>query len=176
MKFMSFYLDNGATSGDSIGQYLRLYITGAGGGGSAGRIFTSVTDVAGANVRGCHTSLSFGTSGSITGLGTGQTATLHIPATALNAGTYYAMQAEMWADDTTSDISGTTKHAILALQANGDATGAATVQNAIAFDGATSADGTTMISTGAPAAATGSIKVLVNGAVRYLLYTDDATA
>jgi len=48
-NFKEFRFDCGATSGDARGEYLRLYITGAGGGGEALRAFTTVNDVAAAN-------------------------------------------------------------------------------------------------------------------------------
>ena len=50
-NFLSFYLENWATSGDNRGMYLRLYHSGAGGGGEALRVFTTVQNVAAATAQ-----------------------------------------------------------------------------------------------------------------------------
>lgn len=135
MKFLAFYFDNGATSGDNRGMYLRLYLTGAGGGGEAARIFTSVTDVAAGTAHGAHTSLSFGSTGSITGLGVAARCTLHVPDAALTGGTYASVQSEIWADGSSSDISGATQYSFIRVAAGGDATGLTNVdENAELFE------------------------------------------
>jgi len=144
MKFMSFYLDNGATSGDNRGLYLRLYLTGAGGGGEAARIFTTCEDVACGTAHGAHISLNFGSTGSVTGLGVANRNTIHVPDAALSGGTYAATQAEIYADGSSSDISGATKYSFIRLVADGDATGIANIDaNAFLFDmsGLTTASG-----------------------------------
>lgn len=107
-KFMSFYLANSATSGDNRGMYLRLYHTGVGGGGEALRAFTTVSNVAGATAHGAHISLSFGTTGSITGLGVGMRATLHVPNQVQSGGTYAGAQSEVYFDGTSARIAGAT--------------------------------------------------------------------
>jgi hypothetical protein len=60
-KFLQFYLESIATSGDNRGMYLRTYYTGAGGGGDALRVYADVS-VAAANVFGAHISLGLGES------------------------------------------------------------------------------------------------------------------
>src|SRR3972149_5419162 len=75
--FKEFRLDCGATSGDARGEYLRLYITGTGGGGESFRAFTTVSDVVAATAHGAHISLNFGTSGRVTGQGIAMRGTLH---------------------------------------------------------------------------------------------------
>ena len=136
MKFVSFYWDNGATSGDSRGIYNRLYITGAGGGGESFRTYTDVENVAGATAHGAHISLGFGTSGSLTGQGIAMRGTLHMPSTALPASnvTYSAVQAEIYSDATTSDPSGNLLSFVRLIN-GGDATGGADVDDdAAAFE------------------------------------------
>jgi len=128
-KFVSFYFDDGATSGDSRGIYNRLYITGAGGGGESLRTFTTVSNVAGATAHGAHTSLSFGTSGSLTGLGVAGRNTLHIPNAALGGGTYAAMQAEIYSDGASSNPATATKLSFLRFANDGNATGIAAVED-----------------------------------------------
>lgn len=142
-KFNSMYFDSGATSGEAVGIYDRLYLTGAGGEGIALRAFTSVTDVAAANARGAHISLSFGASGTITGLGAALEATLHIPSGGGAAGTLYAVKAAINSDGAGSDPAGATQLAYFAAVNQGDATGGADVDDdAVLFhiDGHTIAD------------------------------------
>lgn len=173
MKFMSFYFDDGATSGDARGIYNRLYITGAGGGGESLRSYTDVT-AAGATAHGAHISLGFGTAGSLTGQGVATRSTLHLPTTALPASnvTYAALQAEVYSDGNDSDPSGN-KLSFLRM-VNDGANGKADVDDdaaAIEFTGFTVADGN-MIAVKAAAAApnvTHSIRIrLPDGSAAYL--------
>jgi len=129
-KFLSFYLENSATSGDNRGMYLRLYMTGAGGGGEALRVFTSVQDVAAGTAHGAHISLNFGTSGTVTGQGIAGRFTLHMPTTALASNvTMAAVQAEIWSDGSTSDPGGSTILSFFRAVNGGNATGKADVDD-----------------------------------------------
>jgi len=112
MTFIKLYFDNGATSGDNRGIYNRLYLTGAGGGGESLRSFTTISNVAAGTAHGAHISLSFGTTGSITGLGVGVRSTLHVPNQEQSAGTYAGGQSEVYFDGASSGLSGTTKASI----------------------------------------------------------------
>ncbi len=136
MKFLSIYTDDGATSGDSRGMYLRHYVTGAGGGGEALRVFTTVEDVAGATAHGAHISLNFGTSGTVTGQGIAARATLHLPNTALTSNaTMSAVQAEIYSDGSSSDPGGSTILSFFRAVSGGNATGMADVDDdAVFFD------------------------------------------
>lgn len=129
MKFLSFYFNNGATSGDNRGMYLRLNLDG-GGGGEALRVFTNVTDITAGTAHGAHVSLNFGTSGKLTGQGIATRSTLHMPATALPASnvTYSALQAEIYSDGAASDPAGNLLSAIRVVNA-GNATGMADVDD-----------------------------------------------
>jgi len=182
MKFISFYFDNGATSGDSQGIYNRLYITGAGGGGDALRSFCSVTDVAGATARGAHVSLSFGTSGTVTGLGTALETTLHLPSGGGAAGTISSIKAAINSDGAGSDPAGATSLSVFNVVSQGDATGMQDVDtDCVLFDfvGWTPGTGSMLYdSTGAvPGNSDGSIKIrLPSGALAYLLYFDQQAA
>lgn len=176
-KFISIYTDCGATSDDSRGMYLRHYITGAGGGGEAGRIFTTVSNVAGATAHGAHISLSFGASGTVTGLGVAVRGTLQIPNTGTQAGTLAALQAEIWSDGSTSDSAGCQLSSIRFVN-GGDSTGMADVDDdcaALDFSGFTVADGN-MIATKAAGTCpnvTKSIRIRIAGTA-YYLYAGDA--
>ena len=130
MKFLSFYLDNGATSGDNRGMYLRLYLTGAGGGGEALRVYTDVENVAAGTAHGAHISLGFGATGTVTGQGVASRNTLHIPNASLGGGnvTYSALQAEVYSDGASSDPNGNLLSALRILN-DGNATGMADVDD-----------------------------------------------
>ncbi len=134
MKFLSFYLENTATSGDNRAMYLRLYLGGAGGGGEAARIFTTVNNVAAGTAHGAHISLNFGATGTVTGQGIAMRGTLHCPDGNL-AGTTAAVQAEIYADGSSSNNTGTMSH--IRIITDGDATGVAALEdvNFIEFDG-----------------------------------------
>jgi len=170
-KFVEIRAKNTATSGDNRLAYFRFDIGGAGGGGECLRAFTDLTAAAG-TAHGAHLSLQADLTGYVTGLGVGVRGQLLVGNAAIPAGgTYYGMQAEIYAEGSSSDISAVTKHAVLAIQANGDATGKATVVNAMAIDGTAAADATKMISSVSLAELPGStvgIAVLVNGTRYYI--------
>jgi hypothetical protein len=134
--FIDFRVKNTATSGDNRGMYLRQYLTGAGSGGEALRVFNTVDDVAAGTAHGAHISLNFDTSGSVTGQGIAGRFTLHMPATALSASnvTYSAIQAEIYSDAATSDPAGNYLSAFRVVN-DGNATGKADVDDdCVLFD------------------------------------------
>ena len=173
MKFISLCLDDGATSGEAIGIYDRLYVTGAGGSGTALRAFCTVENVEAVNARGAHISLSFGASGTVTGSGQALTTTLHIPDDATQGGHLSAITTEIYSDGDTSDPAGSTLSCIRMSNAGG--AGKDDVDDdcaAIHFDaGWTVGDGN-MIAVKAAAAApdvTHSIRIrLPDGSAAYL--------
>lgn len=136
MKFISLYFDNGATSGDNRGMYLRLYLTGAGSGGEAARLFTTISNVTVGTAHGAHISLSFGSTGKLTGLGVAGRNTLHIPNQAMSGGgTYAAVQAEIYSDGANSDPAGMTSLSFIRVCNDGNASGVADVDDdACLFD------------------------------------------
>jgi hypothetical protein len=138
-NFMEFRFENTATSGDNRGIYNRLYLGGAGGGGESLRSFTTIDDVAAGTAHGAHISLNFNATGSVTGQGIAGRNTLHIPNAAMSGGTVAALQAEIYADGSSSHISGTTSHAAFRCVIGGDATGAATVVNFLSISAPTPA-------------------------------------
>jgi hypothetical protein len=129
-NFIDFRVKNTATSGDNRGMYLRQYLTGAGSGGEALRVFNTVDDVAAGTAHGAHISLNFDASGSVTGQGIAGRFTLHMPSTALAASnvTYSALQAEIYSDAATSDPAGNILSAFRVVNA-GNATGMADVDD-----------------------------------------------
>ena len=171
--FSDYRLESTATSGDARGEYLRLYLSGAGGGGEALRVFTTVNNVAAANAHGAHISLNFGTSGTVTGQGVAMRATLHMPATALTSNvTMAAVQAEIYSDAATSDPGGSTLLSYFRAVNGGDATGGADVDDdAVLFDiqGHTIATGNMVAASTTEANYSHSVKVRIGATLYYLM-------
>lgn len=167
-----------ATSGDHRTIYTRCEIGGAGGAGESLRGNTVVTAAAGGTVNGAHGSVSIGAGGSIAGMASGVRGNFLIPDSAISGGTIYGMLAELYAEGSSSDISGATAHACLGIQAGGDATGKGTVANAIAINGT---DGTGEMlyehTITTPGAAAGSVQCDFNGTTGFLYWwaTEGAT-
>lgn len=131
------YANQNAT-GDTRAWYIRLYAKIAAASGDAVRAFATVEDVAAATYRGLHASLSFGTTGSVTGLGTAADATLHIPSGGKPGGTIAAISADVNSDGTTDPD--TSRLSFLRMSNQGNATGVEHVDDvaaAIDFTGFT---------------------------------------
>jgi len=178
-NFLSFYLENTATSGDNRGQYLRLYLGGAGGGGEALRAFTTVNNVAAGTAHGAHISLSFGTSGTVTGQGIAGRNTLHLPTTALTSNvTMSALQAEIYSDGSTSDPGGSTILSFIRVVNAGHASGMADVDddaNVMELQGFTSGAGNAFFIS-APQTLAASLRVRVGSTLYYIpLYSTQST-
>lgn len=173
-NFLSFYFENFATSGDNRGMYLRLYHSGAGAGGEAARVFTTVNNVAAGTAHGAHISLNFASTGTVTGLGVASRNTLHIANQATQAGTMAATQAELYADGSASAPAGA-DITLLRFLVDGHADG---IANIIGAAGATlftvvgvaaGGDGVnTMFRTAAPTTLAASLKVKVGTTLYYL--------
>jgi len=172
-NFMGYWVKNSATSGDNRGMYLRQYLAGAGGGGEALRVFSTVSDVAAGTVHGAHISLNFGTSGTVTGTGAAVRATLHIPATALSSNvTMASVYAEIWSDAATSDPGGSTKLSYFYVNNGGNATGGADVDDdVVLFDiqGHTIATGNMVAASATETNYSHSVKVRVNSTLYYMM-------
>lgn len=178
-NFLDFRVQSTATSGDSRGEYMRLYLAGAGVSGEALRAFTTVSDVAAANAHGAHISLSLGTSGTVTGQGIATRSTLHMPTTALASNvTMAAIEAEIWSDGSTSDPGGSTLLSFIRCNNGGDTTGAADVDDdAVVLDlqGFTSGSGNVFF-VSAPQTLAASFRIRVGSTLYYVpLYSTQST-
>jgi hypothetical protein len=171
--FIDFRLENEATEGDNRGLYLRFYLSGAGGGGEAARIFATVNDVVAGTAHGAHISLNFATSGRVSGLGVAMRATLHIPSGGLSAGTYAAVQAEAYADGT--GLATPETFALFRGVIDGNNTGKASVKTFLDLASVPAAGDGAFINTNAgalSASAYASLKVLTPAGVKYLRLYD----
>ena len=178
-KFLSFYLENSATSGDNRAMYLRLYLSGAGGGGEALRVFTTVNNVAASTAHGAHISLNFGTSGTVTGQGIAMRATLHLPTTALASNvSMAAVQAEIYSDGATSDPGGSTLLSYFRVVNGGNTTGGADVDDdAVLFDiqGHTIGNGNMIEEAVTEANYSHCIKIRIGSTLYYMMLANAAT-
>lgn len=88
----------------------------------------------------------------------------------MSGGTVAAVQAEVWADGASSDISGTTQHSVWRTVVDGNATGAATVINFMAFDipAALIATGGMIDTSITTHTAYAGIPILINGTKKWL--------
>jgi hypothetical protein len=168
LNFEGVWVKSTAATGTTRGQYWRLYLTG-GAGGECIRAFTTIeNDTPADTVNGAHISLNFGSSdGNVTGLGTAVRGTLHIPDRSLG-GTTTAIQAELWADGSSSALGGTTS--FIRCVAGGDQTGIDEIDDDGFFFEATglTSGSTHMFLVGAPVTLAASLKCKV-GAVTYYL-------
>lgn len=174
-NFLSYYTKCTATSGTARGLYMRLYLAGAGGDGESLRAFTTVSNVAAANAHGAHISLSFGTSGSVTGEALAARATLQVPDAVMAAGgTYGASQAEIWCDGGTSAVSAVTQLSLWRGVLSGNTTGAGRVDAKaalFALDGVTINTGNIVAAKGS-AALSHAARILINGTPFYIMLSD----
>ena len=177
-NFMGFYVSNSdATGGTARGMYMRLYLTGAGQSGESVRAFTTVNGAGAVGVHGSQISLSFGTSGTITGLGVAMRATFQVKNATMSTGTGAAIMAELSADGASSHWTGNVL-SFLRFAISGDGTGV-TQLNGDAFfldftGGCTAGSGATyLIDTSKTAiSGYGSLKVKCpDGVTRYIPIT-----
>ena len=165
------YYTTALTTGTTYGHYTLLTSTGAGVEAIAMRSKVYLSTAAAANAHGHHATLELDASaGNVTGLGTGLRGNLVLPNRAIAVGTYYGILAEIYAGGSSSAVPAGSNACLCCNAQTGTALDL--VVNAIAFGGA---DGSgKMIYTAGEAmpAATGSIRILVNGAIKYLYYGD----
>lgn len=158
----------------SYGVYFRSYIRTAGISADAFRAYGTVLDVAAGTVRGAHISLSFGSTGTVTGLGVALECTLHIANQATQAGTLAALKLAIESDGATSDPNGA-QLSYIRFDNQGNTTGDDDVDtDAYLFDIQGHATGTgTLFQTVTTAYTLGeitnSLKIRVGGTVYHVL-------
>jgi hypothetical protein len=168
------FFSTAATSDTTYGEYMRLDVTGAGVEAICGRSKTYLKIAGVANAHGRHDTLELEASaGSVTGIGTGHRANLVLPARALPAGgNYFGAMAEI-SIPASGSVAAVTKCACLQIgTTGGDATAEKTIKNAISFDTLSVGTGNMVVENADTTPDwTGCIRILVNGATRYLHYT-----
>ncbi|HUS03906.1 MAG TPA: hypothetical protein VMW50_07435 [Dehalococcoidia bacterium] len=177
MKMVHLIFTSSAVTGTARAEYSFLTLSGvSAGGGESIRGRTAVTAAVGGGVHGGHFGLEIGTGGSITGLGVGCRATFMIPNSAMTGGTVCGGMSELFAEGTSSDISGTTAHSIHRFELSGNSTGRATAQNVFEFANLTTGTGATvMLNTAADAdASTDGLRVIINGTPYWILLSSVA--
>jgi hypothetical protein len=169
------YANQNAT-GDTRAWYIRLYAKIAAASGDAVRAFATIENVAAATYRGLHASLSFGTTGSVTGLGVAADATVHIPSGGKPGGTVAAVSADINSDGTTDPD--TSRLSFIRLSNQGNATGIGHVDDvaaAIDFTGFTIGAGNMIEASTTEANYAYSVRVLLpDGTPAYLMLASAA--
>ena len=168
---MKEYYTTALTSGTTYGHYVNLVSTGAGVEAIAGRSRTYLSTAAAANAHGHHATLEIDTSaGSVSGLGTGLRGNIVLPNRAIAAGTYFGVMAELYAGGATSALPAGTNAALGINVQTGTALDL--VANAIYFGGADGSGKMIYTAGEAAPAVTGSIRISVNGTIKYLYFGD----
>ena len=163
------YWSTTATSGTNYGIYNYLKANGAGVEAIATRAKTLLSIASVGNAHGLHATLETDTSaGNVTGLGTGIRGNLVLANRAVAAGTYYGVMAEIYPLGNTAALPAGS-NACLGINAQ-PGTESDKVVNAISFSG-TDGSAAMIYSKSATCTFTGYIRVLVNGAIRYIPFT-----
>ena len=126
---LSFHITSASTADSNRAIYARLYLTGAAGGGEAGRFYTTVAGVGSPAARGAHISVGFTGSGTVTGESMAVKGTYMMPSKVQVLGTSSCLCAEVYAEGTQSSASGVL--ALFAGKLSGDATGVAILDNQV---------------------------------------------
>ena len=171
-KFLSYYVECSASSGDNRGFYLRYYLSG-GAGGEAARLYTSLTAAAG-TAHGAHISLDFTSPGKVSGLGVAMRSTLHIINDTSATGTIAAIQAEAWCDGTSSDPTGAQHSLIRGTVAGGNSTARDKFLNFLSLAVSSGSGKMVYVGQNEPtwSSKTCLIKILVNGVPMNLIAVD----
>jgi len=174
-KTLQYYFNNKATSGDNRGMYLRLYLSGAGSGGEAARIFTTINDVACGTAHGAHISLNFADSGELSGLGVAGRNTLHIPDDAgWTGGNLSPLMAEIYSDGAASDPDGVTNLSYIQIVNGGDSSGIADVDddiNLLSIQGHTIASGNMIVADTDETKFSHKARIIIGSTAYYIMLT-----
>jgi hypothetical protein len=169
------YISTEAITDTTYGEYLRLDVSGAGVEGIAGRSKTLVKVAGVGNAHGRHDTLELDTdAGAVTGLGTGHRGNLVVPNRAIAAGTYYGAMAEIYPLGNTAALPANS-NACLGINAQAG-TAMDAVVNAISFGGTDGSGAMIYTATDTTVVHSGSIRILVNGAIRYLHFSNSPAA
>jgi hypothetical protein len=174
-KFIELRCETTATSGDCRLQYMRYYMAGINATGGECLKAGTVLEAAIGTARGGQASIEVSSVGYVSGFACGWDALLEVTNSAVHAGgTYCAGQSQVWMTGSSSDLSAAAAHSIHRFSVTGgSAVAEAKVLNAFDFDVVNCADsgGAEMISPGTnEGATTGTIRILINGDIRYLAY------
>jgi hypothetical protein len=160
------FFSSAMTSGTSYGHYVCLDATAAGAEHIAGRSKTLLKIAGVANAHGRHDTLELDTSaGAVTGLGTGHRGNLVVADRVIATGTYYGAMAEIYPLGNTAALPAGS-NACLGINAQ-PGTAMDSVVNAISFGG-TDGSGKMIYTHSGTNAIAGTIRVLINGAAKYI--------
>lgn len=168
---LSYYVTTADTADSNRCAYLRLYLTGAAGGGEAIRGFCTV-GAACSQARGAHISLNYTGTSSITGESMAVKGTYHVPNSTLSCGTSSVLASEVYADGASSDMSGTL--AMFGCHVSGNATGVTTLTGAskLLFMNITGVATSGFFKAKSAAAVTHTLQISVDGTPYYIMLSN----
>ena len=159
------YWTSAATSGTSYGRYNKFANSAAGSEAIAGRDRVVLGAIA-TNAYGTHSSVEVTSTKRVSGLAAGLRGNIVFATdTAVTVGEYYGVLAELYPAGATSALPAAGNACLCCSVTSGTALDA--VANAIAFAGTDGATSMIYTRTAAPTI-TGHIRILVNGAIRYI--------
>ena len=172
------WISSTATSGTTYGHYVRVDSNGVGQEAIAGRFKVLLKKAAIGNAHGAHCTLETDTSaGSVSGVGSGLRANLVVAGRIIPTGTYHGLVAEIYLPASGSLALCGQSSVLQICTTGGNATAEKTVPAMISFDTLSTGTGNLIVeATDASPDWTGSIKILVNGNLRYLHYTSAEAA
>jgi len=171
---MPTYYTSAATSSTTYGRKNTLYGTGAGAEFIGGRDRTILSAIA-ANAHGYHGTLEVNSTGRVTGLGTGIRGNIVFSTdTLVTGGTYYGVMGEIYPIGATGALPAGSNACLCASAPTGTASDL--VVNALAVNGADGTGKMIYTATDTTVTHTGSIRILVNGAIRYIHFASAQAA
>ena len=166
-----------ATSTNAQPFLVKSIMTGAGGYGGRS-LFHAYTNAAlTTNFMGLKSYAEFGDSGSVTGLAAGFCAEIKTPNADLGGGNFYPLELEYVAGGTsTASASGAGRVGWMYMNNTGDADGDFD-DNGVLFDaeGLTAGSGHLYDTSASAATGDATLKIKINGTIKYLLVADDAS-
>lgn len=121
---LSYYVESASVVDSNRCAYLRLKLSGAAGGGEAIRAFCTIAAAAAVG-RGAHISLNYSGTSSISGESQAIKGTYHVPNSTVSLGTSAVIEAELYADGASSDMTG--GMALFGAKVSGNTSGAGTI-------------------------------------------------
>ncbi len=170
-NFIELRCETTATSGDDRLLYMRYYMNGVNATGGECLKAGTVLEKAIGTARGGQASIEVSSTGYVSGFAAGWDALLEVADSAVPSGTYCGGQSQIWMTGSSSDLSATTYSLHRFSVAGGDATAESGVKNAFSFavPNCAGSGAGNMISLGTSmGTVTGTIRILINGAVRYI--------
>ena len=172
-----YFTSSNATSTNAEPFYVKAVMTGAGGYGGRCTFHSYTNVVLTSNFMGLKSYAEFGVSGGISGLAAGLCAEIKTPNADLAGGNFYPLELEYVAGGTsTASAANAGRVGWMYMNNTGDADGDFDA-NGVLFDaeGLTAGGGKLYDTSASTATGDATLKIKINGAIKYLLVADDAS-